>query len=383
MMIVLLSALAFMVLLTLLILIHELGHFAVARLCGVTVEEFGFGLPPRAKGLFTRSGTLFSLNWIPFGGFVRLKGENSMDGSERTQRGSFAAASVVSRILILVAGVCMNFVLALIILTIGFSIGRWVPTYLTDEAMQAAADRGEISMKLHVLIDRVVAGGGAATAGVPERSILHSIDGKEVTKPQQVSVLQEGKRAVTYRLLTGEAFAEEKTIRVSLVEGKSGVAVAAYPLDLSAPRRSLVAATMLAFRESWVRTQQAVVGIAHLVRSLLPLCPSGATHLFCRPFIPEGIVGIIGIAQITHASVREGFMAYLYLVAILSLSLAVFNILPFPALDGGRVLFVLVECVIRRPLNRRVEVYTNAVGFVFLISLILLITFHDIVRLFS
>ena len=117
----LISALAFFLLLSVLILIHEWGHFAAARKAGVIVDEFGFGLPPRVKTLWTKNGTRFSLNWIPFGGFVRLRGENAVDPDSYAGPGSFAAASVPARVMILCAGVFMNFALAIVILTIGFS----------------------------------------------------------------------------------------------------------------------------------------------------------------------------------------------------------------------------------------------------------------------
>lgn len=368
---VLLSAVAFMLLLSVLILIHEFGHFAAARKAGVEVEEFGFGLPPRARTLFFQGKTQFSLNWIPFGGFVRLKGENAMEESERRSTGSFAAASVPARVVILVAGVFMNFILAIVLLTIGFSVGHWVPTYVSLEEMEAAAARGDIHLKLGVLVESVVEGGNAATAGVPARSIIVAIDGETVTHPANVAKMQEGKTKATYLLKTGEGFSEEQTIEVALKDGKSGVVVSAYPIELSSPPRGILGAVGLALRESWVMMQQTVLGIGKLAMSL-----------FTTGTVPEGITGIVGIAQLTHASVQEGFMTYLRLVALLSLSLAALNILPFPALDGGRLLFVFVEVVTRRPVNRKFEVTTNAVGFGFLILLIGLITYHDIIRLF-
>jgi regulator of sigma E protease len=369
-MMVLLSAVAFLLLLTVLILIHELGHFAAARRAGVVVEEFGFGLPPRARTLFVQGGTKFSLNWIPFGGFVRLKGENAIEEQERAAPGSFAAASIPARIVILVAGVFMNFVLAIVLLTIGFSVGRWVPTYLSLDALEAASEHGVIQLRLGVLIDSVVDDSNAAKAGVPAQSILVAIDAQEITRPEQVTAIQQGKRRVTYTLLTGKGFAEEQTVTVALTDGKSGIVIAAFPRELSAPHRNVIMAAGLALRESWVMMEQTVLGIGRLAVSLVR---TGA--------VPEGITGIVGIAQLTHASVQEGFMTYLRLVALLSLSLAALNILPFPALDGGRLLFVLAECITRRPVNRRFEVTTNAVGFGLLILLILLITYHDILRL--
>jgi regulator of sigma E protease len=294
-----------------------------------------------------------------------------MEESERRSKGSFAAASVPARVIILVAGVFMNFALAIVLLTIGFSIGHWVPTYVSLEEMETAAARGDIHLKLGVLVEGVVEGGSAASAAVPVRSILAEIDGVEVTHPEEVARMQVGKTKVTYLLKTGKGFHEEKTVEVALKEGKSGVIVTSYPIELSAPDINLFGAITLALRESWVMMQQTVLGIGNLGMSL-----------FTRGTVPEGITGIVGIAQLTHASVQEGFMTYLRLVALLSLSLAALNILPFPALDGGRLFFVFVEVITRRPVNRQLEVTTNAIGFAVLILLIGLITFHDIIRLF-
>jgi len=168
----------------------------------------------------------------------------------------------------------------------------------------------------------------------------------------------------------GEA-AQEQKFTVTLKEGKAGVVISTFPRSLSAPLRSVGTSMLLALREAKIMTVQTMLGIGTLVSSL---AQSGR--------VPEGITGIVGIAQLTYTSVQAGFMTYLRLVALISLSLAILNFLPFPALDGGRLLFVLVEAVTRRPLNRRFEAYSNALGFSVLILLILLITFYDIIRLF-
>ncbi|MDD4318903.1 MAG: M50 family metallopeptidase [Candidatus Peribacteraceae bacterium] len=365
------SALAFLLLLSVLVLIHECGHYFAAKEAGVTVEEFGFGLPPRAKTLFTYGGTRFSLNWIPFGGFVRLKGENLERESDRHKRGSFSAASIPARIVILSAGVAMNFLFALLLFTVGFSVGRWIPTYLTYEELQGAAERGEVHLVPGVLIDEVIAGGGAEQAGIPVPSILTAVSGTPVTSPDQVAPLQEGKRRVSYALLTGTGFTQEVTLTLPVRDGKTGVSLRASPRELSAPARSVGKAFLLSLREARVVTVQTVIGMEQL-----------AVTLFSQGRIPEGVTGIVGIAELTHLSVQEGFTTYLRLVALLSLSLAVLNILPLPALDGGRLLFVLVELVRRKPANRQFEITTNLVGFLLLIGLILVITYNDIIRLF-
>ncbi len=199
-----------------------------------------------------------------------------------------------------------------------------------------------------------------------------AVDVTHVVVPSDVAVLQEGKQRVTYTVLTGENWEMESEYTISLKDGIAGVNLVPFPRILSAPQRPVKIALSLAFREAWTVSYNTVIGIGHLVSSIVR---TGT--------VPEGIAGIVGIAQMTHASVQEGFMTYLRLVALLSLSLAILNILPFPALDGGRLIFVFAELIGRRPVNRRFELITNAFGFMFLIFLIVFITFHDVVRLFS
>ncbi len=363
-----LSALAFVVLLTFLILIHECGHFFAARAAKVVVEEFGFGLPPRAKTLFTRAGTVFSLNWIPFGGFVRLKGENAVDERERRAKGSFGGAPILSRIIILVAGVFMNFLLAILIFTWGFSYAHWIPRYASEAEMKAGVLRGDILLTPGIVISSVRADGTAVAAGVPAKSTLLAVDGEAVYVPSDVVAHQEGKTEVTY-FLRDEA-GKERTLSVKVADGKTGVELQ-FPDNVSAPPRSLWKGFLLALNEVRVSTVQTVYGMGTLFQSL-----------FLTARVPEGITGIVGIAMITHSTVSSSFMQYLRLIADLSLSLAILNILPFPALDGGRLMFVLYELVLRRPAPRKFELTVNAVGFIFLITLILLITTNDIIRLF-
>ncbi len=367
-MLLLISALAFFFLITGLILIHELGHFIVARWSKVTVEEFGFGLPPRAKTVFRWKGTDFTLNWIPFGGFVRLKGENGDDG--KSSKGSFTEASIPARCGILLAGVAMNFLLAIVIFFFGFSYGQWIPTYLNVEDMQKAAADGEIHLKLGVMIDDVLVGGTASLAHVSSGAVLLSVDDKTVQKPEDVIAAQVGKTEVryTYTPATGDQAPQTVVVRVN--EGKTGVVLRSFAQELSAPKRNILDAAYLSVRETSVVTGQTVIGIGKLFGSL-------ASH----GTVPEGVTGIVGIAQLTYRSVEHGFMVYLRLVALLSLSLAVLNVLPFPALDGGRLVFTLSELFVK-PGKRRIEVLSNTIGFGVLLLVILIVTLYDVVRLF-
>lgn len=362
---------AFILLLTGLILIHEVGHFLVARLSGVKVEEFGFGLPPRICTLFHWRGTHFTWNWIPVGGFVRLKGEGAVTSSARMAPGSFARAGILRRSAILLAGVGMNFLLAFLIFLIGFSVGGWVPTYRTIAELHAARDRGDIQFTPSVVIEDVVAGLGADSAGVLRQSILLKVGSAVVSSPDDVVREQRGKRRVQYTLLTGSPPARESTVWVRVQDGKTGVVLRSVPRNLTAPHRGMLPSSVLALRESWVVMVQTVRGMGALFLSVLRSAS-----------VPKDVTGIIGIAHLTYTSVQEGVGTYLRLVALLSLSLAALNVLPFPALDGGRLLFVLLECCWRKPKSPRIELTINMVGFSVLIGLIVLVTFYDILRFF-
>lgn len=366
-----LSAIAFVLLLSVLIMIHEWGHYYAARKSGVVVEEFGFGLPPKAKKLFTYDGTEFTLNWVPFGGFVRLKGENAMNKKAYLAPGSFGAASIPARILILCAGVIMNFLLALAIFTFGFSVGRWVPTYISLDHMREAIAEGEITASIGVQVYGLVDETMLDEGDIPTGSIIAAIDGQTVDAVTDLAEFQAGKTSVDYTLLTPPEYMNTITVTVPLVDGKAGVEVTPTAYNVETPLRNPFSAFVLALRESYIMIVQTVKGMGQLFVSL---ASSGV--------VPDQISGIVGIAQLTHASVQAGIMTYLKLVALLSLSLAALNILPFPALDGGRLVFVLAEAVSRRRVNRKIELIVNAIGFLLLIGLIVLITAYDIARLF-
>jgi regulator of sigma E protease len=377
---VVLSAIGFVLLLTVLVIVHELGHFTAARWSKVAVEEFGFGLPPIAKKLFTWKGTLFSLNWIPFGGFVRLRGENSLDPSVRVQEGSFAAASIPARLFVLFAGVCMNLFVAVILFTLGFWLWQWIPTYLDLSGLAAAEKRGEVSVEWGLYISEVLPGGNAESAGVAKDGVLRAVNGTVVTTVDEVLSLQNNLHSVEYTVLyrstpsleDRKEFDQQKMIRMSVSDGKTGVALSEFAFDIQGTSRSFVSGIQLAFRETWIVVVGTVKGVGQLLISLIQ-----------EQRVPKGIAGIVGIAQLTHHSLQEGVMVYLRLVALLSLSLAVLNVLPFPALDGGRVMFVLFEMLSGRPVNRQLEVVTNGVGILFLMALMVAVTWSDILRLLS
>nr|MBP9750833.1 site-2 protease family protein [Candidatus Peribacteraceae bacterium] len=277
----------------------------------------------------------------------------------------------------------MNFALAVVLFTVGFTWGQWMPTYLTDRDLAAASDRGDVHAVLAVAVTGLEEGGGAARAGVMTGSLLSMIDGEALRFPDDVQRLQQGKTSVRYTLLTGSGFTQTSTITVPVSEGRSGIEIKTVVRELSIPPRSLLDGVRLAVRETQVVTVQTMHGLRDLVVSLVS-----------RVRVPEGVTGIIGIAELTYVSVQQGFFVYLRLMALLSLSLAVLNVLPFPALDGGRLVLVLMEAALNsRPvqsvpfLKRAVswfvtfEQAANALGFILLLLVILFVSVYDVIRL--
>ncbi len=363
----LISLIGFVILMTALVIIHELGHYLVARWRGVEVDEFGFGLPPKAVSLFTKWGTEFTLNWIPFGGFVRLRGEADQKASK--EPGSFAAASLWSRALILVAGVFMNLVLALIILFFGFWLTGWTPSFISLDSMEQAADRGELILETGIVVSGVTEAGPAKQANFPVPSIITEIDGVEILEAEDVVSAQLNKQEVTYTLEHGDN--EVSDLTIALVDGKSGIVFQKTPLELEMVNKGIGASAYYSLREVGLVTVLTMKGIGGLFGSL-----------FTQGAVPQEITGIVGIAQLTHQSLQTGFSQYFRLMALLSLSLAILNILPFPALDGGRLIFVILEAVRGKPVDRNLEMMVNTIGFAFILLLIVVITIADVIRLF-
>lgn len=263
----------------------------------------------------------------------------------------------------------MNFLLAVVLLVGGFWIGRWIPTYASVSDMEAAAARGEITLELAVLIDSVATDGTASVAGVPSHAFLLAVDQTPVRHSDDVVLLQAGKEGVTYTVQ--EQGHDPVNVWVPLSAGKAGVVLRTVPRSLAAGERTFPQALLLATNEISAVSRQTVAGIGNLVVSVLG-----------TGVVPEGVTGIVGIARLTYSSVQEGWHVYLRLVALLSLSLAILNILPFPALDGGRMVFVLYEAMTGKPMARRFELGVNSLGFILLLVLIVFVTVYDVLRLF-
>lgn len=357
---VLLTAILFIGLLLALVLVHEWGHFMAAKKAGCKVEEFGFGFPPR---IFSRMwhGTRYSLNLLPIGGFVKIEGEN-MDESNPAPT-SFAAKSAPWRITILAAGVVMNMVLAVVLLTIQSGLGS--PSVVTQENANSLAD-------LHTYILDVATGSPAETAGLKQFDRIVKID--DVASPsiqdvQRITSQHKGETVSVEIERAGEHTSVQVLARENPPEGEGslGVSLAATGLQKS----SWLMAPVVGLTRTWQMTGAIVQGFGKL-----------AGQLVSRQSLDGSVTGPIGIAVYTNEAANMGISYFLEFAAMISINLALINILPFPALDGGRILFVLFEVVFRRRVPGKFEGWAHAAGFALLIGLMVLITLKDVKHYF-
>jgi len=358
---ILLTIIAFVIVFGLLVLVHELGHFYAAKSMGVKVDEFGFGLPPRAWGV-KRGETIYSLNWIPFGGFVRLYGEDDMSGKTAKHPRSFASKSAGKRAWILSAGVIMNFCLAIVLLTAGFSFGM--------TPFPGSPEFDELSHEKGIVINKLME--DSAALGILEKGdVVVRAAGADIFEATAfVSIIE--KNALNDLALT----VEREETRVDLVvqpnkDGKLGIEVATIA-DVDELKLPVHKAFILSVREtvrlSWF-TLKALGGVV--------------VSLVSKLAVPEGVAGPVGIVQMTHHVLQIGIIPLMKFTALLSISLGVLNIVPFPALDGGRLLFVVIEVIRRKKSDARVEGYVHGVGLLLLMLLIVAVTWADIMRLFT
>ena len=368
------TILVFLLVLSVLVLIHESGHFLMAKRAKVKVEEFGLGLPPRVWGKKYK-GTIYSLNLLPFGGFVRLKGEDPLDKGVH-DKDSFYVKSLRVRASILLAGVTMNIILGVVIFyfLIGLSNFRFVWPSLFDHKFSFADQFNGI------MIDDIQKDSPAQAVNLPQfwlitranSKAINSVDDlKSVTSANAGSEValtfydpQNGK--TTQKKVIPRAEGQEK--------GTIGVVLSGIPFTV-VQYNNPVSKALVGFAHSYNLITFNVDAFGKLIAASI------ARHSVAP--ISAGVGGPVAIAQVTGEAVSVGPAAVIEFVALLSLTLGVINILPFPALDGGRLLFIAVEAVSRRKVNPSFEQVANTVGFFVLISLIVLISFNDVVRIIS
>lgn len=340
----------FFIILTPIILVHELGHFWAARLSNIKVDEFGLGFPPRAAKLAERNGTIYSLNWIPLGGFVRPAGED-----DPTVEGGLAAASKRARLFVLFAGAGMNFITAFLIFWVAYVIGP--PAIAIDNvkpdspSLAAGIQEDDVIMAVN---------GRKADNSVIISDIMSRNVGEEVTillerdgEPVEVNVIPRG---------PGEFDPE--------VDGPIGVGLKLAPEHRI--ERSVTEAAITSAESMWQIVYLTVQVPVMLING--DMAPSDA-----RPISVVGISQIAGEAAETSVDRRDLF-PILNMAAFISVALGFTNLLPIPALDGGRIMFVLVEAIRGRRIEPEREGMVHIVGMLVLLGLMVLLIVQDIVN---
>lgn len=367
---ILFTIFAFIVIFSILVLVHEWGHFYFARRAGIKVEEFGIGLPPRVKTFYKdKKGTGYSLNWIPFGGFVRLYGEDSSDPKVLKSKNSFASKSILKRSMVICAGVFMNFVLAWVLLSVALTIGM-KPILVTEKDLQNASSSGLIEIQDVLYVNEILPGSPLAATNLAEGDIVTLLNGMPVPPASQLAERVAPGIPVILTVLRNGREGTLKVIPDS--EGKLGFSITNTPYIL------FIKDLRYPFYQAPFQAIKEVGRLSYLTVNMLG---DVVVSLVAKLTVPEGVAGPVGIAKLTHHFMQEGAIAILQFLALLSISLGVINIMPFPALDGGRFLFIIFEVVFRRRPNARWEAAIHGAGFILLLLLIFVITWNDIINL--
>ncbi len=385
----LLTIITFVLVLSVLVFVHELGHFITARLFGVRAEEFGLGFPPRLVGWYhnhkgrlcrvmgtesvenlekqadeerrLRPGsTVYSLNILPIGGFVRIKGEN---GEGKHEPDSFGHQRIAKRIVILSAGVIMNVFLAWLLLSVGYMIG------LPQSGMELG--RGARVEQASVIVTEVLADSPAERAGLQAGDVVLAVAGSPVASDEelQMAVSARGGQETSLNVQrNGEELTLVAIPEVRDVPDRATIGIAIFSTG------SVSYPFLNSFWEGAKTT-------AWIIKEIFRAFYSLVGQIFSGQDVSGQFAGPVGIANITGEAARQGFAYLLQFAALLSLNLAVLNILPFPALDGGRILFLLVEKALGRPVRQDIEALIHNAGFLLLIALVIFITYKDIANL--
>ena len=366
-----------LLILVVLIVIHELGHAIVARRNGVVVEEFGIGFPPKAWGKKLKNGVLFTLNWLPLGGFVKLKGEHD----SANKKGDYGAATLWQKTKILLAGVLINWLFAVILLTILAVTG--LPKILPNQ-FTVASDTTEINQPVE--ITNLLEGYPAADAGFQVGDKILAVEDKTVTSGAELIEATKESRGETVTLTyerDGQSAEKDVTLRDS-EEMVFGAGLGQRSLIRSTWSAPIVGVgTTLQF--TWVTFEGIGKLLANLATGLVMQLGNEESRQQADEklaSVSQSVAGPVGIlGTIFPAAESAGITQLVFLTAIISLSLAVMNALPIPALDGGRWFVTVLFRLLKKPLTKEREETIQGAGFLVLMGLIIVITIADVTKL--
>ena len=371
------SVILFILVLSLLVFIHELGHFIAAIRSGVEVEEFGIGYPPKAITLFTWRGTAFTLNWIPFGGFVRMKGEDgTVEGSssDKKSAGSFQLAETWQKLFIILAGPGVNFFFGVLVFAGVFTYSG-IPHLLTDARIGAVAP-GSPAAQAALPTNVSIIGITADEVFIETPTVPEVIDVIVASRGKSVTVHTTGACEFTSCSTEGMEYSVYVRNQDQTPEGEGAIGVAFesvvfqfYPW-WEMPFRAIV----FGFQQAFELSMQIVAALGGMFSDLIK-----------NQIVPDQVAGPIGIVHQAQQTgiLTGGVLSLLSFAALLSVNLAVMNVLPIPPLDGGRAVLLVAEHFLGRKKTQRVEYYLNYGGYLLLLGLIISITVQDVIRIFN
>ncbi|MFA6105727.1 MAG: M50 family metallopeptidase [Patescibacteria group bacterium] len=378
------TLLTFIAVLAVLVISHEFGHFIVARKNGIQVDEFGFGFPPRLIGIRRVSfggkkkwqiiwhkrqleevlehdhlGTIYSINLIPLGGFVKIKGESGFEEGANDPD-SFFVKKTWQKAIVIAAGVIMNFFLAGVLLSVGYMIG-----------MPQVGD-GDAGPNSKLQVVQVMPEMPADKVGIKSGAEIYEMSaGGQILNAPNVNNFREFVNShrnedilVKYKF---EGKNLEKTIKPEILEGTDRAGFGVVIVNVGTVRYPWYRAIVEGFKSAGQYLFMIFAGLWSLLK-----------QLFAGQSLDGQVAGPVGVAVITGEAARMGFVYLLQLTALLSLNLAAINILPIPALDGGRLMFILIGRILRREIKPRIENFIHTVGFVLLMALVVTVTVKDL-----
>ncbi|MBA7476688.1 Regulator of sigma-W protease RasP [subsurface metagenome] len=343
------TILIFLGILAVLILAHELGHFATAKAFGVRVDEFGLGFPPRLIGI-KRGETTYSLNAVPLGGFTKMAGEEDPDVPR-----SLASKSVGARVIVLSAGSIMNFLLPVLLFSIAFMVPHNVVT-------------GD------VVVEEVAPNSPAAAAGIETGDIILSLNDEPVNSIGDLSTYTQLKLGQEVNLAVRHSDATLEELQL-IPRWKPPPGEGAMGITISMPDAVIIS-------QSYPFWEAIPMGVSECIETFIIF-----KNEILKWFIgatPVQLTGPVGIAQLTGEVAKAGLSPLLLFAGFISINLAIINILPLPALDGGRIVFVLLGWVRRgKRISAKTEGLVHAIGFALLIAAMIALTYQDIIRIIA
>lgn len=362
------SVILFIIILAVLVFVHELGHFLVAKRSGIKVSEFGIGFPPKIWSK-QHGETLYTINAIPFGGFVKIMGEDAVENpTEEDRERSMVAKPKYIQVAVLAAGVFFNLLFAWFLISVGFMIGQ--PTGV-DYTGPGQVINPALVITMIAPESPALAGGlqpGDVIVGVESgKNKIDEVTAENISK----FINAYGRDGIQFQVTRGDT-----PVALQPIVAKEGIVTDKLAVGISMDMiGTLRLGPIDAFWMGLVKTYDSFVGTAKGLLSFLGKSIQGNGSL-SEVTGPVGIVGVVG--QVSEL----GFVYLLMFTALISINLAVINLFPFPALDGGRILFVIIEAIIRKPIPAKFANYANGIGFSLLIFLMLVVTAHDIWKLF-